>query len=83
MTISSVTEISRILNVSIVDLLDIESHPVDFSLEKLQLENNKLKVEVEKWQMTATYWHEKYENRFVGNLMKVITEDPERRKIGF
>jgi hypothetical protein len=36
------------LNVSIVDFLDIESHPVDFSLEKLQLENDKLKTAVEK-----------------------------------
>jgi transcriptional regulator with XRE-family HTH domain len=48
LTISRVTEISRILNVSIVDFLDIESHPVDFSLEKLQLENDKLKTAVEK-----------------------------------
>lgn len=83
LTISRVTEISRILNVSIVDLLDIELHPINFSLEKLQLENDKLKAEVEKWQMTAAFWHEKYENRFVGNVMKVITGEPERRKIGF
>lgn len=46
LTISRVTEISRILNISIVDLLDIETHPVDFSLEKLQLENNKLKADL-------------------------------------
>ena len=83
LTISRVTEISRILNVSIVDLLDIELHPINFSLEKLQLENDKLKAEVEKWQMTAAFWHEKYENRFVGNVMKVIVGEPERRKIGF
>ena len=83
LTISRVTEISRILNVSIVDLLDIELHPINFSLEKLQLENDKLKAEVEKWQMTAAFWHEKYENRFVGNVMKVIIGEPERRKIGF
>ena len=63
--------------------MDIESHPIDFSLEKLQLENYKLKSEVEKWQMTAAYWQEKYENRFAGNVMKVITEEPESRKIGF
>jgi transcriptional regulator with XRE-family HTH domain len=75
LTISRVTEISRILNVSIVDLLDIELHPIDFSLEKLQLENDKLIAEVEKWQLTTSYWHEKYENRFVGNLMKVIIEE--------
>jgi uncharacterized protein (DUF2237 family) len=43
----------------------------------------KLKSEVEKWQMTAAYWQEKYENRFAGNVMKVITEEPESRKIGF
>jgi transcriptional regulator with XRE-family HTH domain len=83
LTITKATEIAKVLSVGIVDLLDIESHPVDFSLEKLQLENDKLKAEVEKWQMTATYWHEKYENRFVGNVMKVITEEPERKKIGF
>ena len=83
LTIARATEISKILNVSIVDLLDIELHSVDFSMEKLQLENEKLKAEVEKWQMAAAYWHEKYENRFVGNVMRVITEEPERRKIGF
>lgn len=83
LTISRATEIAKVLGVGIVDLLDIEFHPVDFSMEKLQLENEKLKAEVEKWQMAAAYWHEKYENRFVGNVMKVIKEEPERRKIGF
>lgn len=67
----------------IIDLLDIKLHAVDFLLEKLQLENDKLKAEVEKWQMTTTYWYKKYENRFVGNVMKVITEEPKRSKIGF
>ncbi len=83
LTITRATEITKVLSVGIVDLLDIELYPVDFPLEKLQLENDKLKAEVEKWQMTATYWHEKYENRFVGNVMKVIIEEPKRRKIGF
>jgi XRE family transcriptional regulator, regulator of sulfur utilization len=83
LTISRATEIAKVLSVGIVDLLDIELHPVDFSMEKLQLENEKLKADIEKWQMAAAYWHEKYENRFVGNVMKVIAEEPERRKIGF
>ncbi len=83
LTISRATEIAKVLGIGIVDLIDIELHSVDFSMEKLQLENEKLKAEVEKWQMTAAYWHEKYENRFVGNTMRVITEEPERRKIGF
>lgn len=83
LTISRATEIAKVLGVSIVDLMDIELHSVDFSMEKLQLENEKLKAEVEKWQMAAAYWHEKYENRFIGNTMRVITEEPERRKIGF
>lgn len=83
LTLARASKIAKVLGVGIVDLLDIELHPVDFSLEKLQLENEKLKAEVEKWQMTAAYWHEKYENRFIGNVMKVITENPERRKIGF
>lgn len=83
LTISRATEIAKVLNVGIVDLLDIELQPVDASMEKLQLENEKLKTEVEKWQMTAAYWHEKYENRFAGNTMRVVTEESERRKIGF
>lgn len=83
LTISRATEIAKVLGVGIVDLMDIELHSVGFSMEKLQLENEKLKSEVEKWQMAAAYWHEKYENRFTGNPMRVITEEPERRKIGF
>ncbi len=83
LTISRATEIAKVLEVNLVDLLDIGVHYVDFSLEKLQLENEKLKAEVEKWQMAAAYWHEKYENRFARNAMRVITEEPERRKIGF
>lgn len=83
LTIARATEIAKILNIGIVDLLDIELQSVDASMEKLQLENEKLKTEVEKWQMTAAYWHEKYENRFVGNTMRVVTEEQERRKIGF
>ncbi|MFY7911409.1 MAG: helix-turn-helix domain-containing protein [Emticicia sp.] len=99
LTIARATEIAKVLGVSILDLLDIYSplHLTEASvaptlhseerekerLEKLQLENEKLKAEVEKWQMAAAYWHEKYENRFVGNTMRVITEEPERRKIGF
>lgn len=83
LTISRATEIAKVLGVGIVDLLDIEFHPVDFSMEKLQLENDKLKAEVEKWQLAAAYWHEKYGNRFVGNTMRVISDEHERRKIGF
>jgi len=94
LTISRATEIAKVLGVGIVDLLDVvvqylpspPSLPKGEELkniEKLQLENEKLKAEVEKWQMAAAYWHEKYENRFVGNTMRVITEEPERRKIGF
>jgi hypothetical protein len=46
LTITRAIEIAKVLNVIIVDLLDIESHPVDFSLEKRQLENNKLKADL-------------------------------------
>ena len=46
LTITKATEIAKVLSVGIVDLLDIESHPVDFSLEKLQLENDKLKADL-------------------------------------
>jgi XRE family transcriptional regulator, regulator of sulfur utilization len=92
LTILRASEIAKTLNISILDLLETElllhltpafsSEERDKkSIEKL--ENEKLKAEVEKWQMTAAYWHEKYENRFVGNTMRVISEEPERRKIGF
>ncbi|CAH0994184.1 hypothetical protein EMA8858_00292 [Emticicia aquatica] len=83
LTIVRATEVAKILNIGIVDLLDIELQPIDFSMEKLHLENEKLKAEVEKWEITAAYWREKYENRFVGNVLRVLSEEPERRKIGF
>jgi XRE family transcriptional regulator, regulator of sulfur utilization len=83
LTISRASEIAKTLNISILDLLEIELQPLDFSIEKLHLENEKLKAEAEKWQIAAAYWQEKYENRFVGNVLRIITEEPERRKIGF
>ena len=83
LTISRATEIAKVLNISILDLLEIELQPLDFSIEKLHLENEKLKAEAEKWEIAATYWREKYENRFVGNVLRLITEEPERKKIGF
>jgi transcriptional regulator with XRE-family HTH domain len=83
LTISRASEISKTLNISILDLLEIELQPLDFSTEKLHLENEKLKAEAEKWEIAAAYWREKYENRFAGNVLRIITEEPERRKIGF
>ena len=83
LSISRATEIAETLNVSFLDLLEIELQPLEFSVEKLHLENEKLKIEVEKWQATAAFWREKYENRFVGNVLRLIKEEPERRKIGF
>ncbi len=90
LSISRATEIAKTLNVSFLDLLEIEASPPPLpkgeelkNREKLHLENEKLKVEVEKWQATAAYWREKYENRFAGNVLRLIKEEPERRKIGF
>ena len=94
LTISRANEIAKMLDISILDLLEIEfSHypsplplPLEVELkkeEKWLLENDKLKAEVEKWQITAAYWREKYENRFVGNVLRIVTEEPESRKIGF
>ena len=83
LTILRANEIAKTLNISILDLLDIDLQPVGFSMEKLHLENEKLKAEAEKWEIAATYWREKYKNRFVGNVLRLITEEPERRKIGF
>jgi len=94
LTISRASEIAKSLNISILDLLEIEElvhltpalslKEREFeNIEKLHLENEKLKAEAEKWQIAAAYWREKYENRFVGNVLRIVTEEPERRKIGF
>lgn len=83
LTILRATEIAKVLDIGLIDLLEIELQSLDFSMEKLQLENEKLKAEMEKWQVMAAYWKEKYENRFVGNVLRIVTEEPERRKIGF
>lgn len=83
LSIARATEIAKILEISIIDFLGIELQPLDFSFEKLRLENEKLKAEAEKWQIMAAYWKEKYENRLTGNVIKLVIEEPERRKIGF
>lgn len=94
LTIVRANEIAKTLHISMLDLLDVESlanltPALSYKerelneVEKLHLENEKLKAEAEKWEMAAAYWREKYENRFVGNVLRIITEEPERRKIGF
>ncbi|UTA69606.1 MULTISPECIES: helix-turn-helix domain-containing protein [Emticicia] len=86
LTIARATEIAGLLQVNIIELMGIDLQPVDFSMEKLQMENEKLKSEVEKWQLAAHYWREKFEQqRLLGDLLRIGTQQPqeERQKIGF
>ncbi|PLK45437.1 helix-turn-helix domain-containing protein [Emticicia sp. TH156] len=86
LTIARATEIAGLLQVNIMELMGIDLQPVDFSMEKLQMENEKLRSEVEKWQLAAHYWREKFEQqRLLGDLLRIGTQQPqeERQKIGF
>lgn len=86
LTIARATEIAGLLQVNIMELMGVDLQPVDFSMEKLQLENEKMKSDVEKWQLAAHYWREKFEQqRLMGDLIRIGTQQPheERQKIGF
>ena len=86
LTITRATEIAGLLQVNIMELMGVDLHPIDFSMEKLQLENEKLKSDAEKWQLAAHYWREKFEQqRLMGDLIRIGTQQPheERQKIGF
>jgi transcriptional regulator with XRE-family HTH domain len=88
LTIARATEIANLLKANLLEWLGVELQPVDFALEKLQLENEKLKADVEKWQLAAHYWREKFEQqRLLGDLLRLGTQQAEphqeRKKIGF
>lgn len=88
LTITRATEIADLLKSNLLEWLGVELQPVDFALEKLQLENEKLKADVEKWQLAAHYWREKLEQqRLLGDLLRLGTQQQEpkeeRKKIGF
>lgn len=88
LTIARATEVANLLKISILDLMGVELQPVDFALEKLQLENEKLKADVEKWQLAAHYWREKFEQqRLLGEVLRLANQPTqpveERNKIGF
>ncbi len=88
LTIARATEIAGLLKINILELMGVELQPIDFTVEKLQLENEKLRAEVEKWQLAAHYWREKFEQqRLLGDLIRIGTQqaqpEEERKKIGF
>jgi len=88
LTIARATEITNLLEISVLELFGMDLQPVDFAMEKLQLENEKLKAETEKWQLAAHYWREKFEQRFLGDVLRLADNQPhhlqeERKKIGF
>ncbi|WP_337044873.1 helix-turn-helix domain-containing protein [Emticicia sp. 17c] len=89
LTLTRATEIANVLEANMLDLLGIALPPQDFTLEKLQLENEKLKADVEKWQLAAHYWREKFDQqRLLGEILRLNPQtqpqpQEDRKKIGF
>ena len=86
LTIARATEVANLMQVNIMELMGVDLQPIDFGMEKLQMENEKLKSDVEKWQLAAHYWREKFDQqRLLGDLLRIGTQKPEeeRQKIGF
>lgn len=88
LTIARATEIAGLLKINMLELMGAELQPIDFTLEKLQLENEKLRAEVEKWQLAAHYWREKFDQqRLLGDVLRLTTQqaqpEEERKRIGF
>lgn len=79
-TVSRLQRIAQILNTNWMDLF-AESSAVSVQNELLA-DNEKLRLEVERWQIEAAYWKEKAPKP-KDTVVVVLQPDLERRPIGF
>ena len=79
-TVSRLQRIAQILNTNWMDLF-AESSAVSVQNELLA-DNEKLRLEVERWQIEAAYWKEKA-TKPKDTVVVVLQPDLERRPIGF
>lgn len=82
LTIQRAEQLAKILKVSLSELLEIKNGSEDTLLELLKLENEKLKIEVEKSVIEAAYWKEKFES-LIFRINTASSTQPERKAIGF
>jgi XRE family transcriptional regulator, regulator of sulfur utilization len=86
LSIARAKEIANVLTISLLELLGLEIQEQNggsFHAEKLQLENEKLKLEVEKLAFEAIYWREKFEERVMAEVYRILQTQNQRKQIGF
>lgn len=96
LTLSRLTQIAQVLDVSPLTLLTDEAIPaqvvedksdavVSHELETLRLMIEKQQVEVDKLRLEADYWKRKYDERIALDLLRSmgVEQHRERERIGF
>jgi transcriptional regulator with XRE-family HTH domain len=94
LTLSRLSQIATVLNLSPVDLLLDEVLPaqvidekpdtiVNHELETLRLMVEKQQIELDKLRLEADYWKRKYDERIAFDLLRSMGVEQKRERIGF
>ncbi|MBN8823622.1 MULTISPECIES: helix-turn-helix transcriptional regulator [unclassified Spirosoma] len=92
LTLSRLTQIATVLDVSPLSLLSdevitaqvVDEKPaVNHELETLRLLVEKQQVELDKLRLETDYWKRKYDERIAFELLRSMGVSPERERIGF
>ncbi|GAB4037471.1 helix-turn-helix domain-containing protein [Spirosoma gilvum] len=92
LTLSRLTQIATVLDISPVSLLSdeaitaqvVDEKPViNHELETLRLMVEKQQVEIDKLRLEADYWKRKYDERIAFELLRSMGVSQERERIGF
>ena len=92
LTLSRLTQIATVLDVSPLSLLSdevitaqvVDENPaVNHELETLRLLVEKQQVELDKLRLETDYWKRKYDERIAFELLRSMGVSPERERIGF
>lgn len=92
LTLSRLTQIATVLDVSPLSLLSdeaiiaqvVEEKPAtNHELETLRLMVEKQQVELDKLRLETDYWKRKYDDRIAFELLRSMGVSPERERIGF
>ncbi|GAB4023626.1 hypothetical protein GCM10028773_41670 [Spirosoma koreense] len=94
LTLSRLTQIAQVLDVSPLTLLTDEAIPaqvidekpdalIHHELETLRLTVEKQQVELDKLRLETDYWKRKYDDRIAMEVLRAMGVEQKRERIGF
>jgi XRE family transcriptional regulator, regulator of sulfur utilization len=92
LTLSRLNQIAKVFDLSLTALLNDEEQPAveavplpdhTHELETLRLTVEKQQLELDKLRLETEYWKRRYEERIAFELARAMSQEPVRERIGF